>query len=39
MGEVPSLSVYVSAIGFSLAIILVSWSVFSRVRGRIAFWV
>ena len=39
MGEVPSLGVYLSAIGFSLGIIVLSWSVFSRVRGRIAFWV
>ena len=39
MGEVPSFGVYVSAGLSSVAIFAVSWIMFSRVRGRIAFWV
>lgn len=39
LGEVPSMAVYLSA-GISSAVIFVAtWLMFSRVRGRIAFWV
>jgi lipopolysaccharide transport system permease protein len=39
LGEVPSLGVYVSALTASAGIVVVSWLLFARVRGRIAFWV
>ncbi|HEY0418207.1 MAG TPA: ABC transporter permease [Acetobacteraceae bacterium] len=39
LGEVPSTSVYVSALAFSAALCVLSWVLFVRVRGRIAFWV
>lgn len=39
LGEVPSLSVYLSAGVYSGLIFVISWLLFSRVRGRIAFWV
>ena len=39
LGEVPHLAVYVSAGLFSGLILLATWLMFSRVRGRIAFWV
>jgi lipopolysaccharide transport system permease protein len=39
LGHVPSLTVYVSALLFSALLCTVSWLLFARVRGRIAFWV
>jgi lipopolysaccharide transport system permease protein len=39
MGEIPSLAVYVSAALSSAALCGISWVLFARVRGRIAFWV
>jgi lipopolysaccharide transport system permease protein len=39
LNQIPSLVVYVSAIGYSALLCLVSWMLFARVRGRIAFWV
>jgi lipopolysaccharide transport system permease protein len=31
--------VYVSAVGFSVLLVALTWLLFTRVRGRIAFWV
>jgi len=39
LGHVPSLLLLASALVWSAALCLVSWSLFARVRGRIAFWV
>ena len=39
LGELPSLAVYASALIYSGLVFAASWLVFSRVRGRIAFWV
>jgi lipopolysaccharide transport system permease protein len=39
LGELPPLSVYGSALGYSLLLCALSWLLFARVRGRIAFWV
>jgi len=39
LGEIPSLQVYLSAGAFSAVVLIVTWLLFSRVRGRIAFWV
>ena len=39
LGEIPSLAVYVSAGLSSAALCGVTWVMFARVRGRIAFWV
>ena len=39
LGELPSVVVYLSALGYSLLLCFVAWALFARVRGRIAFWV
>ncbi len=39
LGSVPSATVYLSAMLYSLALWTVTWLLFARVRGRIAFWV
>lgn len=39
MGHIPSMTVYLSAIGYSLVMCGLAWLLFARVRGRIAFWV
>ena len=39
LGEVPSHAVWASALVYSAALCAVSWLLFARVRGRIAFWV
>jgi lipopolysaccharide transport system permease protein len=39
LGEVPSLLVWVGAVGYSAALCGLAWLFFSRARGRIAFWV
>lgn len=38
MGVVPSALIVASALGYAAALLAVSWLVFARVRGRIAFW-
>ena len=39
LGELPGTAVWASALGCSAALCGVSWLLFTRVRGRIAFWV
>ena len=39
LGELPSVATYGSALGYSVALCAVTWMLFVRVRGRIAFWV
>jgi lipopolysaccharide transport system permease protein len=39
LGQRPGVMVYASAVGFSLLLIALTWLLFARVRGRIAFWV
>ena len=39
LGQVPSSTTYLSAVGFSVAVCAGAWLAFARVRGRIAFWV
>ncbi len=39
LGEMPSLLVWVGALGYSAALCGLAWLFFSRARGRIAFWV
>jgi lipopolysaccharide transport system permease protein len=39
LGDVPSPSIYVSAIAYSVLLWALTWVLFVRVRGRIAFWV
>ena len=39
LGEIPSALVYLSAVGYSLALCAAAWLMFARVRARIAFWV
>jgi lipopolysaccharide transport system permease protein len=39
LGHVPSLTLTASALVWSAALCLFSWTLFARVRGRIAFWV
>jgi lipopolysaccharide transport system permease protein len=39
LGDIPSTSVYVSALAFSGVVCGLAWLVFLRVRHRIAFWV
>jgi lipopolysaccharide transport system permease protein len=39
LGELPSLATYISAGLYSALLLAVSWLLFVRVRGRIAFWV
>jgi lipopolysaccharide transport system permease protein len=39
LGEVPALSSYVSALAYSALLWGMTWVLFARVRGRIAFWV
>jgi lipopolysaccharide transport system permease protein len=38
LGEVPSLYVWLGALGYSAVLAALSWAFFSRARGRIAFW-
>ena len=38
LGEVPSLSVWAGALGYTFALCGLSWFFFLRARGRIAFW-
>jgi lipopolysaccharide transport system permease protein len=39
LGYVPGASIWASAFGFSLALCTAAWMLFSRVRGRLAFWI
>jgi lipopolysaccharide transport system permease protein len=39
LGQMPSLIVWVSALGYSLALCMAAWLLFARVRSRLAFWV
>jgi lipopolysaccharide transport system permease protein len=39
LGEVPDTATSLAALGYSLLLCGVSWFLFARVRGRIAFWV
>ncbi len=39
MGTLPSLAVYASVVLYSLLLLGMTWLLFARVRGRIAFWV
>jgi lipopolysaccharide transport system permease protein len=39
LGRVPAAWVYGAAIGYSLLLCAMTWVLFARVRGRIAFWV
>ena len=39
LGELPGLVVYISAVISSIVLCAIAWLVFTRVRGRIAFWV
>ncbi len=39
LGTVPSMTVYASALLYSVATFVAAWLMFARVRGRIAFWV
>lgn len=39
LGEVPTLTTWASALAYSALLCAVSWALFVRVRGRLAFWV
>jgi lipopolysaccharide transport system permease protein len=39
LGEVPSSTIYISALAYSAVILVLSALLFARVRGRIAFWI
>jgi lipopolysaccharide transport system permease protein len=39
LGDVPTTAIYASALAWSLLLLGMSWALFARVRGRIAFWV
>jgi lipopolysaccharide transport system permease protein len=39
LGDIPSTEVYLSALVFTVLVLGIAWLLFSRVRGRIAFWV
>jgi ABC-type polysaccharide/polyol phosphate export permease len=39
LGEIPSVTIYASALLYSALLVVLSGLLFSRVRGRIAFWV
>lgn len=39
LGEMPGDLVYLSAVGYSIVFCALSWVVFTRLRGRLAFWV
>ena len=38
LGTMPSGAVWISAVLYSLALCAVSWLLFVRARGRVAFW-
>jgi lipopolysaccharide transport system permease protein len=39
LGEIPDATTYLAALGYSLLLCGISWFLFARVRGRIAFWI
>jgi lipopolysaccharide transport system permease protein len=39
LGNTPSEVTWLSALGYSLLLCAVSWTMFVRARGRIAFWI
>ncbi|MSP02684.1 MAG: ABC transporter permease [Acetobacteraceae bacterium] len=39
LGQVPSLYVWVGALGYSFLLCALAWAFFIRARGRIAFWI
>jgi len=39
LGELPNWHVWVAAVFYSMVVCAVSWSLFVRVRGRLAFWI
>jgi lipopolysaccharide transport system permease protein len=39
LGELPGADVWLGAAGYSLVVWALAWSLFTRVRGRIAFWI
>lgn len=39
LGGTASVTVWVAALGYSLVLIAITWALFVRVRGRLAFWV
>lgn len=39
LGQVPSVSVYLSALIYSMVMCTCAWALFVRARGRLAFWV
>lgn len=39
LGELPGWHVWMASLGFSLVLVAAAWTVFVRVRGRLAFWV
>ena len=39
LGQVPTLMVYVSAIGYSALLCALTWVFFVRARGRVSFWI
>ncbi len=39
LGEIPDLTTYLAALGYSLLLCGISWLLFARVRGRISFWI
>ena len=39
LGQAPHSTIWVSAVGYSLALLAVSWMLFTRARSRLAFWI
>lgn len=39
LGHVPGPAIWISALAYSVALWIAAWLLFSRVRGRLAFWV
>jgi lipopolysaccharide transport system permease protein len=39
LGVVPGLHIWLGAVGYSAILLIMAWGLFSRARGRIAFWI
>jgi lipopolysaccharide transport system permease protein len=39
LGQDPSAVVWLAAVGYSLLLLAISWTLFVRARGRVAFWI
>jgi lipopolysaccharide transport system permease protein len=39
LGKTPSTLVWLAAIAYSLLLCVISWTLFVRARGRVAFWI